>query len=171
METLLLEYRLTNHQKLILSLVPAILLVFIVETFSVFLNFKGYLFVILCSLFFIFLVGRVFSRSGLIAKNNKLYIGVFYFNILIFKKHIDLNDWTKISLLKLSRRQKLAFFTSANPDLSERFNSFDVCLLNEKHTRRLALTSLRNEDNAQNAIQFLNANFNLKFETYSPDFS
>jgi hypothetical protein len=171
MKKLILEYRLTNHQKFILSLVPAVLLLFIMGMFSASLNFKGYIFVFLCSILFVFFVGMVFSRRGLVVKKDKLYIGVFYFNMLIFKKHIDLSEWTKLSILKFRRRQKFAFFTSANPDLSQRFNISDVCLLNEKHTRRLTLISLKNEKNAQNAIGFLSTNFNLKLEIYSPDLS
>lgn len=162
MEKLILEYRLTNHQKLVLSLVPAILLFFITEMLLHSLNFRGYLFVFLCALLFIFLIGIIFSRRGLVSKDNKLCLGVFYFNTLIFKKKIDLNEWTKISILKFNRRQKLAFFTSANPDLSEQFNSFDVCLLNNKHTRRRVLISLKNEENAQNAIRFLKKKFQFK---------
>lgn len=171
MEKLILEYRLTNHQKLILSLVPIVLLFFIIGMISASLNFKGYVFVFLSILLFVYLVGMVFSRRGLVSKDNKLYLGVFYFNILFFKKQIYLGEWNKVSVLKFSRRQKLAFFTSANPDLSEQFNSFDLCLLNDKHTRRHVLISLKNEENVQNAIRFLSANFNLKFEVYSPDFS
>ena len=113
----------------------------------------------------------VFSRRGLVVKNDKLYIGVFYFNILIYKKHLDLSEWTKLSILKFRRNQKFAFFTSANPDLSQRFNFFDVCLLNDKHTRRHTMISLKKEESAQNVIGFLSSNFNLKFEIYGPDFS
>tara|TARA_R110002072_G_scaffold22666_4_gene79638 strand:- start:10070 stop:10501 length:432 start_codon:yes stop_codon:yes gene_type:complete len=142
-----------------------------IEMLSISLNFKGYLFVFLCAFLFIFLIGKIFSRRGLIAKNNELFIGVFYFKVLFFKKRIDLSKWSKISLLKFNKRQKLAFFTSANPDLSEQYNSFDVCLLNEKHTRRLVLISLKNEENTQIVIRFLSENFSLKYETYSPDFS
>lgn len=171
MESIILEYRFNNHQKVILSLLPALLIFLIFEMSSVSLNTKGFLFVFLCSLLIIFLIGRVFSSRGLIAKNNKLYIGVFYFKVLFFKKQIDLKEWTKISILKFNRRQKFAFFTSANPDLAERFNAFDVCLLNNKHTKRLKLISLKKEVNSQNAIRFLNTNFSLKYETYSPDFS
>lgn len=82
-----------------------------------------------------------------------------------------MGEWIKVSVLKFRRKQKFAFFTSANPDLSQRFNFFDICLLNEKHTRRQTVISLKNEENAQKAIGFLTANFNLKFEVYSPDFS
>lgn len=171
MEKLILEYRLTNHQKLVLSLVPAFLLFFITEMLSHSLNFRGYLLVLFCVLLFIFMIGRIFSRRGLVVKNENLYLGVFYFNTLIFKKKIDLSDWTKISILKFNRRQKYMFFSAAKPDLAYQFNSFDVCLLNDKHTRRRTLVSLKNEENVQNAIRFLSANFNLKFEVYSPDFS
>src|SRR5690606_4161245 len=147
MKKLILGYRLTNHQKFILFLAPAVLLLFIKEMLLASLNFKGYIFVLLCLFLFIFLVVMVFSRRGLVVKNDMLYIGVFYFNILIFKKHIDLSEWTKLSILKFRRKQKFAFFTSANPDLSQRFNFFDICLLNEKHTRRQTVISLKNEEN------------------------
>src|SRR5690606_1377101 len=99
MKKLILGYRLTNHQKFILFLAPAVLLLFIIEMLLASLNFKGYIFVLLCLFLFIFLVVMVFSRRGLVVKNDMLYIGVFYFNILIFKKHIDLSEWTKLSIL------------------------------------------------------------------------
>ena len=65
----------------------------------------------------------------------------------------------------------MAWFSNAKPDLSQNFTSFDITLLNNKHTSKTHLTSTRNELNAKKAIEFLASEFDLKEEIYSPDFS
>ena len=43
--------------------------------------------------------------------------------------------------------------------------------VNDKHTKKDTLVSLVNKNLAQKSIEFLEQNFDLKYEIYSPDFS
>ena len=67
--------------------------------------------------------------------------------------------------------QKMAWFSNAKPDLANEFDTFNVTLLNNKHTYKELLISLRNDNNSNKAIRFLASEFKLIEEVYSPDFS
>ena len=60
--------------------------------------------------------------------------------------------------------------SSAKPNMCEEFECFDVNILNENHTKRDNLISLKKETNSQKAIKFLTSNFPLKYEIYHPNF-
>lgn len=54
--------------------------------------------------------------------------------------------------------------------MSHGFNGFDIYLLNEKHTKKERIMSLKSELNSQKAIDFIILNTKLKHEVYNPDF-
>lgn len=72
--------------------------------------------------------------------------------------------------MKFRKSQKMAWFTIARPDLATTFNSFEVNILNKRHTIREPLLTLKKESNAENAIKFLTSKFDLKNEVYCPRF-
>ncbi len=129
----------------------------------------------LISIFFLFLglflLALMFSRKSLIVKKEKLYRSISIFGILLFRKKIKLYDRPIVSILKVKKSQKFAFVSSANPDQSESFSSFEIYVLNKKHTLRDSVVYFKKERNAHEAVNFLIENLPLKLEIFSPDFS
>jgi hypothetical protein len=169
---IILEPRFTAHQKThILFSIGAPIVLIIIILIGMNLNYKGYIILFLIILIYFSMICLAFSRRGLLKKGSDLYRGLYFKNILLLKKKINLTNKTKISILRFRRSQKMAWFSIARPDLATGFNAFDINLLNHKHTQRELLISFRNIDNANKAIDFLETNFDLKHEIYSPDFS
>jgi len=168
---IILESVFSTHQKIHLSIFG---ILFIAMTILSAMNLQNLrvllLFLIGLSGSFIY-VAVTFSKKGFLFKNNDLYYGIFYRNYLLKKRKLDIKENTAFAVLKFKKRQKYAFFTAANPDLASEFNAFDIYLLNEKHTQKEYLISLKNEDHSFKAVSFLEENTGLKFEIYSPDFS
>ena len=112
-----------------------------------------------------------FSKKGLLEKNKTIYNAIFLHRTVVFKSKVELKDVTACSILRFRKSQKFAFFSAARPDLANEFKAFDIYLLNQKHTKKAKLFTLRKEKNSKLAIDFLIAHGKLKFEVYSPDFS
>ena len=117
-----------------------------------------------------FTIMITFSKKGLLISNNKIYKGYFFRNLLLYKKTVNLNNKIAFAILKLRKKQKMAFFTGANPDLAESFETFDIALLNENHTQKEILISLLKVKNSESVTEFLKNHTNLKLEIYSPNF-
>lgn len=168
---IILEDRFTTHQKIHIILVigtPLILIIFFLIQMD--LNYKGYLFLLLFIMLYLMLVCFSFTKRGLLKVDTNLYRGLFFYDKLISKTKINLEEKTKISVLKFKKFQKTAWFTVAKPDLGLNFNTFDINLLNDSHTIRNTLISLQSEVKSKETIEFLSEKFNLKYEIYNPDF-
>lgn len=175
MEKIILENRFTIHQKItILLFIGAPFIISIVGLlkmgFNSNLNYKGYLVLLLFLLLYFFLISIAFSKRGFINVHSDLYRGLFFREKLFLKKRINISDKPKLAVLKFKKSQKLAWFSIANPDLATEFNSFEINILNDKHTKREVIMELRIEDNVHRTVDFLTTNFDLRNETYSPDF-
>jgi hypothetical protein len=115
----------------------------------------------------------LFTKKGLLIKNNKLRAGVFLFGMLIINKNIETN-FEKFTLLKgkLSTNYNYSYditeFHNWEPDLNHSIESFTITLLNQNHTTNKKLLILSKENQAKNAIDFIMKNTNLKYEKYSP---
>ena len=170
-ETLSLEYNFTTHQIIHISIFTVISGIltwrFLFNYYSQTHIIKG----ILSLIIFIFLVTLTLSKKGLVKNNIHLYKGIFIFNILLLKKKIDLKDKVSFSILKFRKSQKYAFFSAAYPDASHSFNTFDLYLLNQKHTEKDLLISLKKENNSKLATDFIASFKDFNYEIYSPDFS
>lgn len=172
MRRLILESKLTSHQKLhvLLSLGgPVLIVIYKITTLESY--FKTNALLVLFILVFIGIVCSVFLKKGVLKVGKTLYKGTFLFNKLLVKKKVDLSDKPKVSILKFKRNQKMAWFSIASPDASLIYLKSDVTLLNEKHTEKEVLISLDNEENANQVVSFLAEHFHMKNEIYSPDFS
>lgn len=169
---IILEPRFTPHQKthLILS-IGAPFIIIIIALLGIELNYRGYIFLFVIILVYAAVVCLAFTKRGLLKKDSVLYRGLFFKNILLIKKKINLTNKSKVSILKFKRSRKMAWFSVARPDLASGFNAFDINLLNDKHTQKELLISLSNIDTATKTINFLESKFDLKHEIYSPDFS
>ncbi|CAL2062592.1 hypothetical protein [Tenacibaculum sp. 190524A05c] len=122
---------------------------------------------------FVFLIVGliIFFKNGVLKKDDGLYLGTYIFGKLLFKKEIDLTNISKLAILKLRKSQKMAWYSLANPDQALSYDRNDVTLLNDKHTQKTLLISLEDENLANETVSFLEENFDLTLETYSPDFS
>lgn len=170
-KTLSLEYKFTFQQMIHISIFTSISAIF---TWKFFFGYfyqlhlvKG----IIALIIFLLLLLITILKKGLVKDTHQLYIGTFIFNTLLFKKRVDLRNKTCFSILKFRKSQKYAFFSAANPDAAHSFNTFDIYLLNEKHTEKDMLISLKKEKNSVLASDFISSFKHFKYEIYSPDFS
>lgn len=174
---IILESRFTSHQKQHISIITGLL---ILVPIVVLINANGNIDLItqnewrkiggmLGMAVVTFL--SIFTKKGLLEKGKCLYSSIYLFNYLVYKKKVDLVAKTKLAILKMEKRQKAGWFSVASPDLSLTYERCDIALLNDKHTEKEILISLDSEELAVKTIRFLEENFKLSYETYSPDFS
>ncbi len=171
LKRIILEDRFTAHQKISLLLyigAPFIIFIFFLMTMD--LNYKGFFLLAFLILIYGLIICISFTKRGFVKINLNLYRGLFFRGKLILKKKIDLKDKSKLSILKFQKSQKLAWFAAARPDLATTFNSFEINILNERHTVREEIITLKKEQSAEKAIDFLTLNFQLKNEVYCPRF-
>ncbi|EDM44797.1 hypothetical protein SCB49_14535 [unidentified eubacterium SCB49] len=169
---IILEDRFTSHQKitfLIFIGAPFLIGIFSLSVLSN-LNYKGFLMLFVLGMIYLFLISIAFLKRGFIKLNSKLYLGSFFLGKLLFKKEIDISNTPKIAILKFKKSQKFAWFSVAKPDLADAFDTFEINILNDKHTKRHPIIFLKNKGNVAPTIDFLTSNFDLKNEVYSPDF-
>jgi hypothetical protein len=164
-KTLSLEFNFSTYQMIHITLISIVVIIILSTRVDSSIGFLGLL------LLLIAFILTAFSKKGLVKTNRDLYIGYYLSNTLLFKSKIDLNNKVCFSILKFKKSQKFAFFSAANPDASHSFNTFDIYLLNEKHTEKDMLISLKKEKNSKLATDFLTSFRNFRYEIYSPDFS
>ncbi len=117
-------------------------------------------------------ISVLFSKKGLFHRNGHLYKGIYIGKILILKFQIKLIDFEAITILKFKKRKIYSsILVASHNGLSTKFNTFDIYLLCNRHTRKSKLISLSSLDICNDAINFIQTYSNLKFEVYSPDFS
>lgn len=175
MDKIILEDRFTTHQKItFLLFIGAPFVIGIVALLRMGLksnlNYKGYLALIIFLIIYSLLISIAFLKRGFVKINSNLYRGSFFRQKLIFKKRIDISKTPKVAVLKFKKSQKLAWFSAAKPDLATEFNSFEINILNDKHTKRESIIDIKKKDSVERTIYFLTTNFDLKSEVFSPDF-
>ncbi|TMM28681.1 hypothetical protein FDT66_13850 [Polaribacter aestuariivivens] len=173
MKKIILEYRFTNHQKITFLLylgAPFLIKIFFLLRNNMHLNMKDYLILLLCVICYAFLISIAFLKRGFLKKNSNLYKGSFFLGKLFFKTRIDISEKSRIVVLKFRKSQKFAWFSDAKPDLAFEYNSFEINLLNARHTKRKPILDLKKKENVEPITKFLTSNFGLKFEKYNPNF-
>lgn len=110
-------------------------------------------------------------KKGLVKNKKGIHIGYFTWEKLLFLEPIGILGKSSVSILKFKRRGRAAFTSIANSDFSEAFNTFEIYLLNEKHTVKEKVLTLKTQEKADSAISFMTEQSRLVFELYSPDFS
>jgi hypothetical protein len=171
MNTIVLEYRFTNHQK-------SMLLIFMGIPFTFFIfssierntNFPFYISLTISLICYLLIIVTAFLKRGFLKRDGNLYITSFFLNKPITKTKIDISKKSKITVLKFNKSEKFAWFSIAKPDLSAKFRSFEINVLNDRHTRREIILDLKKKNNVQPTIDFLTSNFDLKYEKYAPNF-
>ena len=112
-----------------------------------------------------------FMKKGIVKDQNGLHIGYFSWKKLIYKYPITFKNLNVITLLKIRRKSRGAFASISQPDSTVSFNSFEIHLLNDKHTTKHKVIALKKENKANETIDFLTKHSKLRHEIYSPDFS
>ncbi|WP_437369685.1 hypothetical protein [Maribacter litoralis] len=169
-ERKILEYNYDNYQKINWSIFIITVLAIIIFLFQMPMKLLNFGLIVLFGLVISYSIIMMFSKNGLAVKNNELYKADFFLGKLIFKSKVKLSDNPAFSILKLRKRQKV-IYSVASPDASYGLISYDIYLLNEKHTQKKCVMSLRNEMSSKKASEFISTYTELKFEIYSPDFS
>lgn len=164
------ERAFTIHQMILLIGFSAISLQFFLQLMDYNLTLSGYLTAAFFLTLTLYLLGLAFSKKTLIKKESKLYKGKSIFGILLTRRKIKLNDRPVVSILKFKKKQKFAFVSAASPDQADAFNSFELFVLNEKHTQRDSVVYFSKEHSAEEAVAFLTQDFPLRHEIFSPDF-
>ena len=164
------EQAFTIHQVIMLIGFSAISLMIFTNLTENELNIIGYLIAILFLTLALYFIALAFSKKTLIKKNGNLYVGKSIFGFVLFRRKVKIDNRPILSLLKFKKNQKFAFVSAARPDQADSFNSFELFVLNEKHTKRDSVLYFKNEQNAEQAIDFLTTDFPLKHEIFSPDF-
>lgn len=164
------EQAFTLHQKIMLIGFSAMAFFIFIELININLTMAGNFITFLFFFISLFFLALAFSEKTLIKINDKLYKGKSIFGVVIHRKNVKLTDRSVVSILKFKKNQKFAFVSAASPDQTEAFNSFELFVLNKNHTKRDSVLYFRNEENADEAIDFLSSDFPLKKEIFSPNF-
>lgn len=170
MSHIILEDRFTTHQKIVFFIFLELPLINFLASFLKDFSALNFLFIILLGLLTLSVLGFSLIKLGFIEDHGKLYLGNFLFGKLIFKEKVKLKNKPKLCILKFKKRQRLGFMSSAKPNMCEEFECFDVNILNENHTKRNNIISLKKETNSQKAVNFLTSKLHLKHEIYHPNF-
>ena len=170
MNKLPLEPNLTFQQKIHVGIFIFLGLALIIALLATNFDASKLLYLAIALLVTSFFLVVFFSKNGLVYDGENIYTGVFIGQTLLLKNRINLSDKSACSILKFRKSQRYSFFTAARPDLAHEFNAFDIYLLNDRHTKKSRILSLKKESNSKMAIQFLEDNTDLKYQIYSPNF-
>lgn len=165
---LVLEYKFTFHQKLVLLIsVAALILMIVTLTIEIF-ELNDLLLFYAISASYPLLIVLAFIKRGFLIKGNQLFKSYFFLGIKIFNTEIDMSFYPKVSVLKFKKQRKLPWFSIARPDIATEFNSFEVNILNESHTKRKIIMELKKDKLIKPTLDFLTSNTRLVYETYNP---
>lgn len=112
-----------------------------------------------------------FIKKGIIKDGNGLQIGYFSWRKLIYTEPISLMNMQVVTLLNFRKKRREFHTDVTSPDFSVSSNSFEIYLLNNKHTVKRKVIVLNSEDKANAAMDFLSKHSKLRHEIYSPDFT
>lgn len=167
---LILEDSFSTHQKIHLYAISSPVVAILLELLQVDLSWTSPFFVFFFVNLLLLVTVFAFSKKGFSKSNGKLYKAKFFRGRVLYRSSINILDRPVVSILKFKRSRKYAFFSAAKPDLASSFNSFEVYILNERHTKRDLLMRLKSKEKAEKAIEFLCSEQLLKHEVYSPNF-
>lgn len=168
---ILFEFRYSFHQRTVLIGFTIIALIGLYNSFPSNYKIEEIILFISFIVITILLPVLTFSTKGILKKDEKLYRIMSFSNITLGKTKIELSNKPVVSILQVKKSQKYAFVSSANPDQGESFYTYELFLLNDKHTKRDSIIYLSNKEKADKAKDFLVEKFYLRHEIFSPDFS
>ncbi|WP_163411333.1 hypothetical protein [Flavobacterium ajazii] len=135
------------------------------------LNMLMYYIAIILSIIILLLISLLLLKKGIVINEKKVFIGYFLLGKLIAKKEVLIEGFSIISVLIFNKKRNYNYVIRPwEPKLALEMKSFDINLLNVKHTLRKRLLRLEKEKSSNRAIEFLLHNSDLKFENYNPNF-
>lgn len=165
------EYNLNLIQKIHVSIILGIgISIFFLIKNYLFNDFNELLLLLLLTFFIIGMVSVVFSKLGLVIREDKLYKAYFVFDLLIYKQNINLKNKRIVSILKLKRANGMPTVGLASPQGVDSFYKFYVYLLDKSHTEKTELIGVKKLKNAELIVAFLQKHLNFDYELYSPNF-
>lgn len=117
---------------------------------------------------FIFFVVIMFSKKGIMRKNNQLFLIHTFSGKRYYSKNLNVDDKNIFTILKKNVIQRNTYFSAGNPDLSYRDLRFDFLALDKDHIEKQAIVSINSVDVANDLRLFLEKN-HLTYEVYSPN--
>lgn len=114
------------------------------------------------------ILGLILSKEGIIIDNHRLFNSQFIFGRPYLKTEIKLVNMTDICVLSTDISQKLAFISAVRPDFSETLRMSKIYLLNENHSQKRLVFSVRKKEHAQLIMKEIQNEFNFKFNHYNP---
>ncbi|WKL47612.1 hypothetical protein Q1W71_21975 [Flavobacterium pectinovorum] len=119
-------------------------------------------------LLFIFII---LLKKGIVINQRNIFIGYFFLGLLIIKRKVQIEGMPLITLLTYDKKKNYNYVVRPwEPKLEFKMKSFEINLLNVKHTSKKKLLRLENEESSTKAIEFIINNSELRFENYSPNF-
>ena len=159
---------------LMLSSIPVLFLIALINNLDKFLSNKNIVIVILifslCILLLFFLIAIIFSKKGFLFNNDSFYLSYTFLNKNIYSKIISLDGKTSFTFLKQNILQKNTYLSAGGADLSYKDISFSIVLLNKNHTQKKHLITVNSIKNTEELKLFLEDATNLKYEIYHPNF-
>lgn len=167
------------YPKWTLTTILVILLLTILATLKSNLDFSIQFAIISPSLILFGLFTIILShKNGFILRDSDLLRAYFIGNIPLKTNKIDLSKWTSVSILTASKRMgngdsNVTFSPDSlnNLNWSYREKYFRLTLLNQNHTIKSTMVTTKSESEANNLLEFILNNTDLKYEIYSPNFS
>lgn len=131
-------------------------------------DFKSY-YKIEIILFFLNLIfiTILFTKKGLLIKNQKLYKSIFLFGFGLKKTIIETSDFQQLFIIqgKLSTNYAYSYnikqFHNWEPDLNHSVASFTLLMIDENNSNKKKILTLTKPDKVKLAIDFITKNTNL----------
>jgi uncharacterized membrane protein YoaT (DUF817 family) len=165
---LILEFRFTFHQKLVILISVAVLILLIITYIIEIFQLDDLLLIYTLIISYPLLIILALLKKGFLTKERKLFKSYFFLGFGIFNSEVNTNLYPKVTVLQFKKIRKLPWFSIAQPDAATDYNSFEINVLNESHTQRNIIIELKKQKNVKSTIDFLTAHTDLVFEKYSP---
>jgi hypothetical protein len=176
---IILDYQLEFRQRKNLLILNISLLLIFLGIFSLEISSNVMVFQMIFGFILSISFPLLFLKKGLSTKNKELYYCYFLFEKKLFQQKINLENLTLYSTLKFNKSPDYAYFIgmyrtpTRNIDQSMQYSykSFEIHLLNKKHTYKKKIIILQSEEFNEKTVSFIKENLNLKYEKYSPIFN
>lgn len=179
---IILKSNYTLLQKFILVVTSITLLYFFFSLISeiFFLGFEiniiGFIILTLLFVLPLFFILLLFTKNGILIIDKKLYFAKFISGKFWFKRQLDLNEITDITILSFKTKQNFlaqSFFfpttISSESKGTEIYNNH-IYLSNEKHTIKRHIITSSDFELAENAVLEINKILNFNYSNYNPRF-
>jgi hypothetical protein len=167
-DKIILEYRFTIHQILMILIVVGLFWLVIISLLLDVLTNNTLLYPLFFYPGYGLLITLAFSKKGFYKHNGQLYFAYFFLGLPFYKTAIDITKFPKLSVLRFKKSRKLPWFSVARPDAANDFTSYEINILNDSHTSRKIIMELKKEELIKPSLDFLTTHSELIHESYNP---